>query len=338
MNTEYEFVVRAYENREYYDEAMLIANSYDVVIWGNAPAIFMNQRICNNKLIFRYSERIFKSGYIRLLSPKWFRKKCLQHIKLRNKNVYMLCASAYTAQDMSLIHAYKNKMFKWGYFPEIINYSDIRGLINKKIKNEILWVARLIPYKHPEIAILLANYLKKQGVDFHINIIGNGELKEYIHKRINSEGLENCVSMLGAMSPESVREYMEKASVFIFTSDRNEGWGAVLNEAMNSGCAIVASDAIGSVPFLLKNGCNGMIYHDGRTRQLCQKVEWLLTHDDQRMEMGVMAYDSLINNWNAQLAASRLIEIASELIAGKNVMDTYPDGVCSVAPIHINSL
>ena len=49
---------------------------------------------------------------------------------------------------------------------------------------------------------------------------------------------------------------MEKSEIFLFTSDKGEGWGAVLNESMNSACAVVASHAIGSVPFLLKDGEN----------------------------------------------------------------------------------
>ena len=45
--------------------------------------------------------------------------------------------------------------------------------------------------------------------------------------------------------------YMESSHIFLlFTSDRNEG--AALNESMNSGCAVVASDAIGSVPYLMR--------------------------------------------------------------------------------------
>jgi glycosyltransferase involved in cell wall biosynthesis len=61
------------------------------------------------------------------------------------------------------------------------------------------------------------------------------------------------------MAPEAVRDHMEAADIFLFTSDFNEGWGAVLNESMNSACAVVASHAIGSVPFLLKDGENGFI-------------------------------------------------------------------------------
>ena len=42
-----------------------------------------------------------------------------------------------------------------------------------------------------------------------------------------------------------------------------EGWGAVLNEAMNSGCACIASHAIGSAGFLIEHGENGFVYRDG---------------------------------------------------------------------------
>ena len=45
---------------------------------------------------------------------------------------------------------------------------------------------------------------------------------------------------MGALKPADVRKEMERADIFLFTSDYKEGWGAVLNEAMNARCAIVA--------------------------------------------------------------------------------------------------
>ena len=40
---------------------------------------------------------------------------------------------------------------------------------------------------------------------------------------------------------------------------------------MNSACAVVANSAIGSVPFLIKNKENGLIYENGnkKMRNLC---------------------------------------------------------------------
>ena len=88
--------------------------------------------------------------------------------------------------------------------------------------------------------------------------------------------LQNCVSLCGSLSPEKVREYMVKSQIFLFTSDYNEGWGAVLNEAMNSACAVIASHAIGSVPFLINNKKNGLIYQNGQMEDLYRKVKVLL--------------------------------------------------------------
>lgn len=61
---------------------------------------------------------------------------------------------------------------------------------------------------------------------------------------------------------------MEKSSIYLFTSDYNEGWGAVLNEAMNSGCAVLANHAIGAVPFMMKDGLNGRVYQNGRLDEM----------------------------------------------------------------------
>ena len=69
---------------------------------------------------------------------------------------------------------------------------------------------------------------------------------------------------------------MRNHDIFIFTSDRQEGWGAVLNEAMDSGSTVVASDAIGSSPFLIKDGQNGFLFKSENHKSLYQKVAYLI--------------------------------------------------------------
>lgn len=100
------------------------------------------------------------------------------------------------------------------------------------------------------------------------------------------------------MNPNEVRKYMEKANIFLFTSNYEEGWGAVLNEAMNSGCAVVASHAIGSVPFLINDGVNGYIYKNGNKKELCKLVEMLALSKELREKIGVEAYKTLYNTWS----------------------------------------
>ena len=58
---------------------------------------------------------------------------------------------------------------------------------------------------------------------------------------------------------------MRKHEIFLFTSDRNEGWGAVSNESMSNGCILVGSDGIGSIPFLVEDGVSGITFKRANT-------------------------------------------------------------------------
>ena len=163
-----------------------------------------------------------------------------------------------------------------------------------------------------------------------MNIIGNGEMEQQLMQMIKEYQVEDCVKMLGSMTPDKVRKHMEQADIYLFTSDFNEGWGAVLNESMNSGCSVVASHAIGSVPFLIDNGENGLIYENNNEDDLLKKIEYLLNNPAVRKKMGIRAYETMQQTWNAEVAATRLIELSNDLIE-KGTSERYDNGPCSKA-------
>lgn len=300
----------------------------DVVIIGSAPETLIEKRKKEKKLIFKYSERIFKKKMELYKYPFRFIK---WNLKNRNNNMYILCASAYTSADYGKFFLFKNKCYKWGYFPRVFKYEDIDEIIECKKKTSILWVGRFIEWKHPEMAIKVAERLKNEGYDFKLSIIGTGELENNLTSMISDKKLSDCISILGAMSPDEVRKNMLENEIFLFTSDRNEGWGAVLNESMNSGCAVVASHAIGSVPFLLENEKNGLIYKDGDFEDFYKKVRKLLDNDELRYKLGKNAYLTMKEMWNSENAAKRLIELAQTILNGDKNPDIFETGVCSKA-------
>ena len=108
-----------------------------------------------------------------------------------------------------------------------------------------------------------------------------------------------------------------------------EGWGAVLNEAMNSGCAVVASNAAGSTPFLIEDGKNGFSYSYGDINALYRAVTTLLENPERRCEMGVKAYETIVNEWNADNAAERLVCLADRILSGEACPTVYSSGPCS---------
>ena len=322
------YVCPAYAGKR--EEARSLLDNADVVIAGSAPEELIRRCILQNKLVLRYAERPVK------IRESWKYLPRLLRWNWRNppgKPIYLLCASAYTAGDYRKFGLFRNRAYKWGYFPETKRYDDIEGLTAQKNAADILWCGRFLDWKHPEGAIKVAALLKKDGYAFRLRFIGSGGEGEKLKTMIRESGLEDCVEFLGSMKPEQVRQYMERAGIYLFTSDRQEGWGAVLNESMNSGCAVVASHAIGSVPYLMKDGENGLVYRSGDVQMLYEKVKYLLEHPEEQKRLGKAAYETIAKEWNAEVAAQRVVKLAQAILDGEKSPDLYKSGPCSRAEI-----
>lgn len=323
-------MIHSYKSQEDLKFSEKLVENADVVIIGSAPEKFIKNRLKNGKLIFRYHERPLKKGLE--LYKFLFRYFKWHKNNPKTANVFMLCASAYTASDFSKFGLFKNRFLKWGYFTEAKSYSSINELIENKRKNSIIWVARFIDWKHPEIVSKVAEKLLKDGYEFDIYMIGNGELLEPTKRNLEEKDLTDYVHVLGSMKPKDVREYMEKAEIHIFTSDKNEGWGAVLNESMNSACVPISSHAIGSTPYLIDDGVNGFIYEDGNIEDLYSKIKLLFDKKDQMKEMSEKAYKTIVNMWSPQNAAERFVKISESILNGEKI-ELFKEGPCSKADI-----
>ena len=325
------YVLQNYPDEASKTRCQKIIDTADVVIIGSAPYSLLTTRLKKGLLTFMYTERLYKTGIPYLKMPLYFLRALKKYIKF--KNFYVLCASAYTPLDFSRTLSFVGKTYKWAYFTEVKKYESVDGVISAKDGNSILWVSRFIPLKHPEHVIEVAKRLKDDGYDFKLNMIGNGVLEDSTRELIEKEELQDCVKMLGAMKPEQVRMHMEKSEIFLFTSDKNEGWGAVMNESMNSACAVVANSAIGSVPFLIEDGENGYMYKDGDVDGLYNRVKQLLDDAENRKRIAKNAYSTMVDAWNAENAAKRFISLCEKMLSGEYKPFPYESGPCSKARI-----
>lgn len=334
MNKKYDYIIRAYETDEQYNLAKELATSSDVIIFGSGNKEFLDIRMSTHKLTFTYSERLFKKGIYRRFIPMTYKKIYNSYIKYKKEPLYILCSSAYTSYDLSLCGFPVEKCFKWGYFPTFENY-NITELISHKNPTEILWAGRFIDWKHPEVPIYLAEMLKKDNISFHITMLGDGNKMEHIKKLISQKKLEDVITVEGSVPPDVVKKRMEKASIFLSTSDFQEGWGAVLNEAMSSACACVASHAIGSAPYLINDSKNGFMYKNADTKDLYIKVKSLLNNCELRNSISIEAYNTIENIWNAKNAANKLIELVNNINSSQ--FSGLDSKICSNAQILKNN-
>lgn len=326
------FVMRAYDSEESYRACLDKILNDDMVIFGSCPDEFVYRRAQTGKPFLIYSERFFKKGTYRRFIPVTYKKIYDRMLKHEGENVSIICSSAYLPYDLQLLK--KNfRIYKWGYFPQTNEY-ELNALFSQKTgeKIRLLWVGRFISWKHPEDAVAVAQRLKKDGYSFELDMVGDGPMMEKLHALIEKKGLSEEVRLTGAKSPDEVRTYMERANIFMFTSDYNEGWGAVMNEAMNSGCAVVASHAVGSVPFLVRHGENGLVYRSGDVNDLYSCVKSLCDAPARREALGKAAYETVTGEWSAATATERLYSIMEAKVNGC-AEPVYQDGPCSVAQV-----
>lgn len=328
---------RSYVSFLYEEEAYcrkLIMES-DVLLAGwSGREDLVEERLNAGKMTIRISERLYREGQWKAISPKGLLHKYKEHTRYRKGPAYLLCAGAYVPSDFHIIHAYPGKMFKWGYFPETRYYEEEQlgrmkerdGLIH------LVWAGRFIPLKHPEYMIRLAKNLQDgKSFGFHIHMAGSGEMESELKALAREYQVEDKITFYGFKTPDEVRAIMEKCHIHIFTSNHLEGWGAVVNEAMNSGCAVVANVQAGAVPYLIQHEKNGMVYPGNDYEKMEEAVRYLLEHPKEREQMGKEAYRTVTGLWNASHAAKELLRMIEGLKTGR--AEPPKEGPLSPAPV-----
>ena len=328
LNTAFEWVVRSYECDDRMEEARSLVEGADVALLLPECTEFSEIRAEGEKLTFWVSERILKRGYWWRFAPPKMLRTHSRFLKYKHKPFSVLCCSAYAAYDFVVSGFPKDRYFKWAYFTEV---PPSRPSKARREAPRILWVGRMIPWKNPYDAVEAAALLAAKGLGFHLDLVGEGPEREKVASLISEKHLEDVVDMHGSLPNSEVRKMMGDADVFVATSDRNEGWGAVVNEALSSSCAVVASEAMGATKFLIDDNVNGLIYPCGDIAELSKKLESLITDVAWRAELQTRAYESMADRWNADEAARRLILLSKAFVLGEEC--PYSSGPCSPAPL-----
>ncbi len=160
----------------------------------------------------------------------------------------------------------------------------------------------------------LAKKLKSQECPYHITMIGEGHLKQPLESEAENNNLE--IEFLGNITNDEVQAIMQQSQIFCFTSDRQEGWGAVLNEAMGNGCCPVACIEAGATPFLINDGKNGYTYNHRDYSGFQKKIISLINDPQQLASFQKNAFETIHETWNADKAARNLYHLSESLLRG----------------------
>jgi glycosyltransferase involved in cell wall biosynthesis len=200
-----------------------------------------------------------------------------------------------------------SRIFPFGYMterPECASEDTYDA--NEPGQFRILYLGQILRRKDGVTAIRALDRLS--GRDWRFDVIGNGpDLKRW--KKVAGESsVAGRVCFRPAVPNRTIGNLLQHADLLLLPS-RNDGWGAVVNEALMSGVPVVCSDNCGAAD-LLREPWRGSVFKAGSPESLRGVLQgWI--------ECGRRTEESSarIREWSAALGGPAVARYLVEIIA-----------------------
>lgn len=166
-------------------------------------------------------------------------------------------------------------------------YSEKPDMTLKK-DGRILYVGRFASEKRIDRLIDAFSIIASSFPSWYIDIYGDGEKKTELIVQIKDYGLNDRIHILEP-THHIIDEY-QKSQFLVLCSD-NEGFGMVLLEAMACGLPCVSTRCPFGPPEIIEDGFTGLLC-DLNPHDLAAKMEWMITHEKERNQMGIKAHET----------------------------------------------
>lgn len=158
------------------------------------------------------------------------------------------------------------------------------GRIEARHGKFALFIGRLVSYKGLQHLIDAA-----AGLNHDVVIIGDGPLAPELRQRIEDLGLQERVTLRGAVAQDDeLLGYLHACRVMVLPSTTNaEAFGVVLTEAMACGKPLVTSALPTGVSFVNQHDVNGLHATPGDAESLRAALLRVLNEDDLATRLGI---------------------------------------------------
>jgi glycosyltransferase involved in cell wall biosynthesis len=181
------------------------------------------------------------------------------------------------------------------------------------MRPRILSVGRLIEFKGFRDLIAANAELKKRGIEFECEIIGEGPLREELQNAIAVAGLDGIVRLLGALSQEDVLRRVGDCDVFTLASIvDNKGASDILPtvilEAMAAARPVVSTRLAG-IPEMVRHDESGLLVAPGDVVALADALESLLCDPQLRERFGAAGRRVVEDKFDVDKNAAHLLQL-----------------------------
>ena len=148
----------------------------------------------------------------------------------------------------------------------------------------LLTTGRLVWKKGFDYLLAALAVLVRRGVDFQMEILGDGPLWSYMRFSIGDLGLERHVKLVGAVASAEVLARLQSTDLFVLSSVA-EGISNAVLEAMASGVPVVTTSA-GGMAEAVTDGVEGFVVGVRDVTMLATRIATLIGDHEIRRTMG----------------------------------------------------
>lgn len=284
----------------------------------------MAQRVANKQHVFYTSERWFRPplGRSRCLHPQWMAQALPIRQLAHATYFHYLAIGTHAAADMRWFAAMPARIWHWAYFTAP---STLRALPGRKPGCRLLWAGRMLRLKRVDSLILACAELVQQQEEMLLTLVGGGPEKERLVRLAARCLPEHSYTFIPPVTPLQVREIMQRSDIYVLPSTGAEGWGAVINEAMSEGCAIVAADEIGAAKSLIEDRVSGMLFPSGDWQRLAAILCELACDEALLRRVAQSGKETIEQLWSPSTGAGRFLAVAEALLS-QRPLPVYPGG------------
>jgi glycosyltransferase involved in cell wall biosynthesis len=175
-------------------------------------------------------------------------------------------------------------------------------------ENRLVTVGRLTEEKGFPLLLEACAALAAEGLDFSLDIVGDGPMRPHLEALVAKHGLGDRVTLTGWKTTDEVREILLASRGFVLPSYA-EGIPVVLMEALAMRRPAVCTK-VGGVPELLHEGVSGWLVSPGAAEHLVEGLRKLLTADTETLtRMGRAGAERVQEMHSGSNEAEKLAEL-----------------------------
>lgn len=208
----------------------------------------------------------------------------------------------------------KADLGKWQEYTKKVQliYNPItieRTNVSDRSSKLVISAGRLDYQKGYDYLIPAWGIVAKKHPDWHLNIYGEGVLRDTIQKQIDELKLTNVITLCGRTS--NISEKYAQHSIYVMSS-RAEGLGLVLLEAASCGLPLIAYDCPSGPSEIIEDGVNGyLIPQVGNVTMMADKICELIEDTDKRMQMGEKAKE-MVEKFSPSKITEQWVKLVNE--------------------------